>query len=1140
MSNISEVLQTFLHTNYMWPLLSLLTSLFVLYDRAFPKVVRIRFYHALFLTVLLAVTCNIADFTNISPGTADMINMYLSITVRPLIVLFLSETIVIYKKHTNGLFYIPYMFNLLFILTGIIFGYVDFIPQSSPFKPAFLSLVPGAVFVFYFAVFIIFVVKDALANDKNGYTVAIVTTLMLIYTIVAEYTFKGYEAMNSFLCLFASVLYFYMVTRTYKRDALTKLYIRHNLNFELSDLHNTEYFVVLIDIDNFKLINDKYGHDKGDEALVTVVKTIKANLIKGCRMYRFGGDEFVIISRNSTRASLIDMLEKANHILLASEFHFSYGIALHKAGEKGEDVIKVADKEMYENKRFLKTESIWDDMTGLYNYKGFLDEIDSFRRALARDNHTTGLIAIDIERLGNINTAYGYSEGNMVISALARVLKACLRGRDFIGHLGSDEFVVAVELEDKNDKYMEEFIQLVIEGMDNAYEFVSRDYTVDMNFSKYVIDENSKLSSEEHMNVVLYNKQEEKDNRRKTEIDEDDLDDYDSTEEETVLGLIDNNQFRYAYQPIVSAKTGDVVAYEGLMRTKLESNISPLKILKYAAKNKRTYDIEKLTISNILNDFNTIKDFGSERQIFINSIPGYRLNDEDFGVIKDKYSHLFPRLVMEITEIREISEQNLVAMNQRRSSEGLHIAIDDYGSGCSNTNSLLRYNPDIVKLDRLLITGIDKNSKKQFFVKSIITFAKENNILILAEGVETESEMRTVIRLGVDLIQGYYTSKPSFEIVQSIDENVKKAIVTENTKILTSVGKKVYTASSNTDLAMVHLAMEEYTRLNISTDCVKCIGNTDYSSDICIAVKDGTTCELTIEDIRINSIDDQPCIIIGDDCDVTLRIEGNNILNAKGIYVPESSTLTLKGSGTLSINVKGHDCYCIGTGSEESFGHIILRNSGILNLNADGEFCVGIGGGVVGKNSHIEIRSGVNSIDIAGVDGVAIGAFKGDVPIEISECALAINLRINQGIGIGTIDGKQNISMNNFDANLSGSGRHIGAVGSYKETSGRISMEYGSFKATFNGHYIHIIGAPAGHIFVHMFHIHLDMLGEGDRVLALGSIDMTSEMDFIEVSSDITINSAEPVVFGSIEPPAYYQRKLLINGKELRETVEDA
>ena len=92
----------------------------------------------------------------------------------------------------------------------------------------------------------------------------------------------------------------------------------------------------------------------------------------------------------------------------------------------------------------------------------------------------------------------------------------------------------------------------------------------------------------------------------------------------------------------------------------------------------------------------------------------------------------------------------------------------------------MRYAPQIIKIDRFLVTDIHKDQNKQMFVRTTVEFAKMNDIKVLAEGVETSNEMRMVIDLGVDYIQGYYTGKPSPEIVQNIDPDIKKEIIWAN------------------------------------------------------------------------------------------------------------------------------------------------------------------------------------------------------------------------------------------------------------------------------------------------------------------------------------------------------------------------
>ena len=81
--------------------------------------------------------------------------------------------------------------------------------------------------------------------------------------------------------------------------------------------------------------------------------------------------------------------------------------------------------------------------------------------------------------------------------------------------------------------------------------------------------------------------------------------------------------------------------------------------------------------------------------------------------------------------------------------------------------------PKVVKIDRTLLSGIQDKPQKKHFVKSIVDYASKNNITVLAEGVETKEEMRCVISLGVDLIQGYYTGRPCAEPISAIDEEVR-------------------------------------------------------------------------------------------------------------------------------------------------------------------------------------------------------------------------------------------------------------------------------------------------------------------------------------------------------------------------------
>ena len=119
------------------------------------------------------------------------------------------------------------------------------------------------------------------------------------------------------------------------------------------------------------------------------------------------------------------------------------------------------------------------------------------------------------------------------------------------------------------------------------------------------------------------------------------------------------------------------------------------------------------------------------------------------------------RVVFELLEDENIKDFNIIKSFIKEIKKlGVKIAIDDFGSGYSNFERLMDYQPDILKIDGSLIKNIQTNSYSLSVVKTIITFAKEQHILTVAEFVENEEIFNTLRYLGVDYSQGYYFGKP--------------------------------------------------------------------------------------------------------------------------------------------------------------------------------------------------------------------------------------------------------------------------------------------------------------------------------------------------------------------------------------------
>lgn len=366
------------------------------------------------------------------------------------------------------------------------------------------------------------------------------------------------------------------------------------------------------------------------------------------------------------------------------------------------------------------------------------------------------------------------------------------------------------------------------------------------------------------------------------------------------MNLLDDNKFIYYFQPIVDARTGKIFSYEALMRANTEQKISPLDILTSAKRLGRLYDVEKATLFNVLHYMKENPQKFIGKKTFINSIPGAQLVDSDKDRLHEQLNQHRGQVVVELTEQEELDNKCLSDIKQSYAKLKVETAIDDYGSGYSNVNNLLRYMPKYVKIDRMLMEEIQNNPQKQHFVKDIIDFAHDNNILTLAEGIETSEELKEVIRLGVDLIQGYYTARPNPEPLEQIDPHIQIEILEYNKNRSSSMVRKDYIVDKPQSISLVQMALGKYTDIHIAQQAgkdlpIKLIGATGFQSNLRIWFEDGFHGTLILNTTHFSTEKCVPWLELGESVDLTIQLKGNTNLKMAGIRVPKSSTLRFVG-----------------------------------------------------------------------------------------------------------------------------------------------------------------------------------------------------------------------------------------------------
>lgn len=394
-----------------------------------------------------------------------------------------------------------------------------------------------------------------------------------------------------------------------------------------------------------------------------------------------------------------------------------------------------------------------DAVTGLANRISLID-------ALA-DQKMCGLAILNIDRFSDINDVYGVAIGDEVLAGYGHWLTKKIEKNPgvLLFKLGSDEYALLFENEeevDDNIAFLEYMIDktaeesFVIEGIEVIL-------TISVGFdpvSDKVLENATRALKQaklEHKSLLVYTpvlgakKEQEKNIEWYKEIKE---------------ALQDDRIVPY-YQPIVDSKTHKIVKYEALIRLiKADGTVvTPFHFLEIAQKIRLYPALTKVMIDKVLMRFE-----GLETKVSINLSNEDILNTDLADYIEEAIVRrkLGQYIVFEILETEGISSYGEVSTFVERFRDlGCSFAIDDFGSGYSNFDHVLKLNIDTLKIDASLIKNLPHDHNSQIIVRHICEFAREMGLSTVAEFVASEEIYHKVLELGIDTCQGYYFYEPS-------------------------------------------------------------------------------------------------------------------------------------------------------------------------------------------------------------------------------------------------------------------------------------------------------------------------------------------------------------------------------------------
>lgn len=420
-------------------------------------------------------------------------------------------------------------------------------------------------------------------------------------------------------------------------------------------------------------------------------------------------------------------------------------------------------------KKRIEYERDYDSITGLLNRRAFFRKVEEVFRDPG-SLKVTAFIMFDLDNLKYVNDTYGHDFGDDYIKTAATAIRKFQNYGGIAGRLSGDEFLVCMPGFSSREEIKRD-IRRVREDLAACYCLLAdgAHYAVraSAGISWYPDDSTNYETLIRYADFAMYTVK----HSGKGECAEFDMNAYrmDSvrvTSIEELNRILREESVRFAFHSILNARTGQVYGYEALMRPLSSIFQSPREILRTAKTVDRLYETERLVWKKSLADFKEQTAAGriaEGSRLFIHSVTDSVLEPEDVETIEETYPEFLSRVVLEIRENanknREIFDRKMARMKQW----GGMVSLDEFGAGYNSEYALVALHPHIVRIDHSIISGCDRDISRRNVINNLVRLARAKNISVLAEGVETEGELRTVMACGVDLLQGYYLARPVFE-----------------------------------------------------------------------------------------------------------------------------------------------------------------------------------------------------------------------------------------------------------------------------------------------------------------------------------------------------------------------------------------
>ena len=416
----------------------------------------------------------------------------------------------------------------------------------------------------------------------------------------------------------------------------------------------------------------------------------------------------------------------------------------------------------------LRHSATHDALTGLPN-RFLLD--DRLEHALAYAKRTDSGLAVlfvDLDNFKGVNDTLGHAQGDALLVEVGKRIVPVLRESDTVGRFGGDEFTIIITGV-KDPAQVEVTARRLLDAVASPYRLGAEELhvTASIGVSLFPTDGNDAMTLVQHADLAMYGAKGMGRNRIQffSEEFQEDLNRRMIVEKE-LWGADEEGRYFLLYQPQVDLSTGRIMGAEALVRLRPRDGtvLSPAEFIPVAEDSELIFQLGEWVLRKACAELAILHEVDPDLIMSVNfSARQFRGVDvtslqevlQDSGV---EARHL----AIEITETALLVDPREAAarLEELRSVAGLRLSLDDFGTGYSSLTYVRMFRADTIKIDRTFIGLLPDDPEGQAIVLSTIALAKGLHTTVIAEGPETEEQVRFLRANGCDRAQGFYFSRP--------------------------------------------------------------------------------------------------------------------------------------------------------------------------------------------------------------------------------------------------------------------------------------------------------------------------------------------------------------------------------------------